>query len=112
MFGGGGGPPHPSLRMLNLKDAGTTHSMEGCEALCDRIGIMVKGQFACIRFPGQSMQDVTLLLLLPLESPRGRVGGPANRNVYSRFNCFRWQEDQKVKVSCNIWKSGNQKVKE
>jgi len=26
----------------------TTHSMEECEALCERIGIMVAGQFRCI----------------------------------------------------------------
>lgn len=26
----------------------TTHSMEECEALCDRIGIMVNGQFRCL----------------------------------------------------------------
>jgi ABC-type multidrug transport system ATPase subunit len=26
----------------------TSHSMEECEALCHKVGIMVKGQFKCI----------------------------------------------------------------
>eukprot|EP01084_Bolivina_argentea_P163656 284676_1 len=29
----------------------TTHSMEECEALCDRVGIMVNGQLSCIGSP-------------------------------------------------------------
>ena len=29
----------------------TTHSMEECEALCHRLGIMVKGQLRCLRTP-------------------------------------------------------------
>merc|ERR1712130_793658 len=30
---------------------GTTHSMEECEALCHRLGIMVKGQLRCLGTP-------------------------------------------------------------
>eukprot|EP00484_Ammonia_sp_Unknown_P001929 CAMPEP_0197024090 /NCGR_PEP_ID=MMETSP1384-20130603/4736_1 /TAXON_ID=29189 /ORGANISM="Ammonia sp." /LENGTH=75 /DNA_ID=CAMNT_0042452427 /DNA_START=10 /DNA_END=233 /DNA_ORIENTATION=+ len=29
----------------------TTHSMEECEALCHRVGIMVNGQLSCIGSP-------------------------------------------------------------
>ena len=29
----------------------TSHSMEECEALCDRLAIMVSGQFQCLGGP-------------------------------------------------------------
>lgn len=31
----------------------TTHSMEECEALCSRVGIMVNGSFRCLGSPQQ-----------------------------------------------------------
>eukprot|EP00095_Tigriopus_kingsejongensis_P007156 snap_masked-scaffold285_size222332-processed-gene-1.2 protein:Tk07156 transcript:snap_masked-scaffold285_size222332-processed-gene-1.2-mRNA-1 annotation:"atp-binding cassette sub-family a member 1-like" len=42
--------------ITNIKSQGqsvvlTSHSMEECEALCDRISIMVKGQFRCLGGP-------------------------------------------------------------
>jgi ATP-binding cassette subfamily A (ABC1) protein 3 len=53
----------------------TSHSMEECEALCQKVGIMVKGQFKCIG----SIQH--------LKSRFGEVGGTRPSRCCTSASC-------------------------
>ena len=68
----------------------TSHSMEECEALCDRLGIMVRGRFKCVGAPqhiktkfGQGFQ-----IIVKLQSNMNRTDEELNdvkASVVSKF---------------------------
>ena len=68
----------------------TSHSMEECEALCDRLGIMVRGRFKCVGAPqhiktkfGQGFQ-----IIVKLQSNMNRTDEELNdvkTSVLSKF---------------------------
>jgi ABC-type multidrug transport system ATPase subunit len=80
----------------SVRDAGqavilTSHSMEECEALCSRLGIMVNGQFQCMggvqHLKNKFAQGYSILLKLkPLIPPESSEVNALHQDISTRFH--------------------------
>lgn len=85
-------------------------SMEECEALCDRLCIMVNGQFQCLggsqHLKSKFGQGFTILLKLNTRGKDAEESAEAMREikevVLARFNSCSVKDEHKVRVISNV----------
>ena len=85
----------------------TSHSMEECEALCSRLGIMVNGQFQCLggvqHLKNKFAQGFSLLIKLkPSIPPNSPELTTLCHDISNKFNPCVLKDRHQVTYACSI----------